>query len=161
MTSDDPTGQVPIQPPLQPLASTCSGEPLLATCRAADSPPLATSTSPEATACMRATAAGSITSSSSMPSGFSRSGIRKAALVVVVCAVPIRTVRTFCPSASCATMAGAASAAAEARKVRRNIDGFPRGRHGAPERKAHANHRILHAGCLPHKGSPMIGCSHE
>ena len=47
-----------------------------------------------------------------MPSGFSIFGIRKAALVVVVKAVPIFTLRRFWPSEARDTRAGAASRAA-------------------------------------------------
>ena len=106
-----------IQPPSQPLASTCMGKPLVATCMVADSPPLPMSTSPEATACMRCTSEGNITSSRSMPSGLRSAGIRKAALVVVVKAEPILTLRRFCPSTPRETMAGAASVAPAAARM--------------------------------------------
>ena len=63
-----------------------------------------------------------MTSSRSMPSGLSSAGIRKAALVVVVKAEPIFTLRRFCPSDARETMAGAAKeAAAVARSLRRNM----------------------------------------
>ena len=101
-----------IQPPSQPLARTCIGKPLVASCIVADRPPLPMSTSPEATACMRWTSEGNITSSRSMPSSFSIFGIRKAALVVVVNAEPIFTLRRFWPSEARETRAGAAKEAA-------------------------------------------------
>src|SRR5437899_2969855 len=114
-----------IQRPSQPLASTCMGKPLVATCMVADKPPLPISTSPEATACMRCTSDGNITSSRSMPSGLRRAGIRKAALVVVVKAEPIFTLRRFCPRAARETMAGAPSGVGG---FGRNL-GRPRGRY--------------------------------
>ena len=153
-----------IQPPSQPLASTCRGEPLLATCRAADSPPLPISTSPEATACMRAPAPGtSPARARSRPASASRaSGRRRWSWWSCAVAHPHR-----------AQLSGRARCARaprwRARRTPRRRRGrygatsmaLLRERHGAPKRKAHANHRILHAGCLPHKGLPMIGCSHE
>ena len=81
-----------------------------------------------------------MTSSRSMPSGLSSSGIRKAALVVVVKAEPIFTLRRFWPSEARDTMAGAANeAAAAAMRLRRNINGFsPRAAWRARNCKARA-----------------------
>ena len=96
-------------------ASTAIGKPLVAICMVADSPPLPTSTEPEATACIRCTRLGKVMISASMPSGFKRSGIRNIAFVVVVNAVPSFTLRRVWPSDVLATKAGAASAAAASR----------------------------------------------
>ena len=101
-----------IQPPSQPSASTAIGKPLVAICMVADSPPLPTSTQPDATACIRCTRLGKVMISASMPSGFNSSGIRNIAFVVVVKAVPNFTLRSVWPSDVLATKAGAASAAA-------------------------------------------------
>ena len=67
---------------------------LVAICMVADSPPLPTSTDPDATACIRCTRLGKVMISASMPSGFKRSGIRNMAFVVVVKAVPNFTFRS-------------------------------------------------------------------
>src|ERR1700730_15051369 len=98
-----------IQPPSHPFASTDIGKPLVATCMVAESPPLPTSTSPLATACMRCTRLGNVMISASMPSGVRYFGIRKAALVVVVKADPILTLRMVWPSEVRGTIAATAS----------------------------------------------------
>src|SRR6202048_402215 len=85
----------------------------------AESPPLPTSTSPLATACMRCTKLGNEMISASMPSGARYFGIRNAALVVVVKAVPIFTLRIVCPSEERGTIAAAATVVA--RNLRRVI----------------------------------------
>ena len=95
------------------------GNPFTATCMVPERPPLPTSTSPEATACMRCTRLGKLMISASMPSALRYFGIRKAALVVVVKAEPILTFCMAWPSAARGTMAGAASVAASS--VRREI----------------------------------------
>src|SRR3984893_1737560 len=98
-----------IQPPSHPFASTDIGKPLVATCMVAESPPLPTSTSPLATACMRCTRLGNVMISASMPSGARYFGIRKAAFVVVVNADPILTLRMVWPSDVRGTIAATAS----------------------------------------------------
>jgi hypothetical protein len=101
-----------IQPPSHPFARTDIGKPLVATCMVAESPPLPTSTSPLATACIRCTRLGNEMISAWMPSGARYFGIRKTALVVVVKADPTLTLRMVWPSEVRGMIAAAASVVA-------------------------------------------------
>ena len=154
-----------IQPPSQPLASTCMGEPLLATCRVARQPAIADIDLARGDRLhARHRRAGTSPAPARCPSGFSRVGHQEGGVG--------RGGHAPSPSAPCAGFWPSACARRRwrARRTPRqrwrglcgatSMTSFGDGMR-APKRKAHANHRILHAGCLPHKGLPVIGCSHE